>query len=101
MVWVSRWGRATILVRAVRNSTKGFKAGRKSVTNLKKMPIYELDELLAQMTPDTFHDEVDFGTPVGKECWWSEPSLEHRAQNLKQIFAARMLYFNVLDRRAS
>jgi hypothetical protein len=27
--------------------------------------------------------------------------LEHRAQNLKQIFAARMLYFKVLDRRAS
>ena len=27
-----------------------------------------------------------------------QPALEHRAQNLKQIFAARMLYFEVLDR---
>lgn len=32
-------------------------------------PSYDLDTLLAGMTPDTFHDEVDFGTPVGKETW--------------------------------
>lgn len=30
---------------------------------------YNLDELLAGMTPDTFHDEVDFRAPVGKEAW--------------------------------
>lgn len=30
---------------------------------------YDLDKLLAGMTPDTFHDEVDFGAPVGKEVW--------------------------------
>jgi antitoxin MazE len=30
---------------------------------------YDLDQLLAAMTPDTFHDEVDFGAPVGKEVW--------------------------------
>jgi antitoxin MazE len=30
---------------------------------------YDLDKLLAGMTSDTFHDEVDFGTPVGKEAW--------------------------------
>ncbi len=30
---------------------------------------YDLDTLLAGMTPDTFHDEVDFGAPVGKEVW--------------------------------
>ncbi|CAN5125125.1 type II toxin-antitoxin system antitoxin MazE [soil metagenome] len=32
-------------------------------------PAYDLDELLAAMTPDTFHEETDFGTPVGKEVW--------------------------------
>ena len=30
---------------------------------------YDLDALLTGMTPETFHDEVDFGAPVGKEVW--------------------------------
>jgi antitoxin MazE len=34
-----------------------------------KMPTYDLDELLDQMTPDTFPEEVDFGEPMGKEVW--------------------------------
>lgn len=32
-------------------------------------PVYVLKDLLAQMTPDTFPDVVDFGPPVGKEIW--------------------------------
>ena len=32
-------------------------------------PIYELDALLARMTPDTFPDEADFGEPFGNEVW--------------------------------
>ena len=32
-------------------------------------PVYNLDELLAQMTPDTFPEEIDWGPPVGKEVW--------------------------------
>ena len=32
-------------------------------------PVYDLDELLAQMTPDNLHEEVDWGPPVGKEVW--------------------------------
>lgn len=32
-------------------------------------PSYELDDLLARMTPDTFPDEADFGRPVGGETW--------------------------------
>jgi antitoxin MazE len=32
-------------------------------------PVYDLDTLLAQMTPETFPDEVDFGAPVGSEAW--------------------------------
>jgi antitoxin MazE len=29
----------------------------------------DLDALLSRMTPDTFHDEADFGPPVGNEVW--------------------------------
>ena len=32
-------------------------------------PSFDLDRLLSAMTPDTFHEEVDFGPPVGKEIW--------------------------------
>ncbi len=32
-------------------------------------PVYELDALLTQMTPDTFQDDVGFGVPVGQEVW--------------------------------
>ena len=34
-----------------------------------RAPSYDLNELLENMTPDTFHDDVDFGAPVGKEVW--------------------------------
>lgn len=29
---------------------------------------YQLEELLAGITPENIHDEVDFGAPVGKEA---------------------------------
>jgi antitoxin MazE len=32
-------------------------------------PVYDLDALLDQMSPDTFPDDVDFGKPVGNEIW--------------------------------
>ncbi len=32
-------------------------------------PVYDLDALLDQMTPDTFPEDVDFGQPVGIEIW--------------------------------
>lgn len=32
-------------------------------------PVYDLDALLAQMTPDNFPDDMDFGIPVGNEIW--------------------------------
>ncbi len=31
--------------------------------------VYDLDKLLDQMTPETFHEEVDFGPAVGGEAW--------------------------------
>jgi antitoxin MazE len=32
-------------------------------------PSYDLDTLLAGMTPETFPDKVDFGRAVGQEAW--------------------------------
>ena len=32
-------------------------------------PVYDLDTLLDQMSPDTFPEEIDFGQPVGNEIW--------------------------------
>jgi len=32
-------------------------------------PVYDLDSLLDQMSPDTFPEDIDFGQPVGKEIW--------------------------------
>ena len=29
----------------------------------------DLQELLAQVTPENIHPEIDFGPPVGKEVW--------------------------------
>lgn len=34
-----------------------------------RAPDIDLDALLTRMTPDTFHDEADFGRPVGEEAW--------------------------------
>jgi antitoxin MazE len=33
-----------------------------------KSPVFDLDQLLEQMTPETFHDDVDFGSPVRGEA---------------------------------
>jgi antitoxin MazE len=30
---------------------------------------YVLEEMLDRITPDSIHEEVDFGPPVGKEEW--------------------------------
>jgi antitoxin MazE len=32
-------------------------------------PSYALDELLAAVTPENCHHEVDWGAPVGNEAW--------------------------------
>jgi antitoxin MazE len=30
---------------------------------------YDLEQLLDGMKPETFHEEIDFGGPVGQEVW--------------------------------
>lgn len=32
-------------------------------------PTWTLEELLAQVTDDNIHEEVDTGSPVGREIW--------------------------------
>lgn len=34
-----------------------------------KQPRYTLEQLVAQITPENRHDEIDWGPPVGKEIW--------------------------------
>lgn len=34
-----------------------------------RMPLYDLDSLLAEMKPETFPETVEFGAPVGEEVW--------------------------------
>jgi antitoxin MazE len=34
-----------------------------------RAPTYDLDDLLARMTPDTFPDDEGFGPAVGEEVW--------------------------------
>ncbi len=31
--------------------------------------VYRLEALLAQITPENIHSEIDTGSPVGKEIW--------------------------------
>ncbi len=33
-------------------------------------PRCKLEELVAQITPENRHDEIDWGPAVGKEVWW-------------------------------
>ena len=34
-----------------------------------RAPAYDLDAMLAEMEPETFHEDIDFGAVVGKEFW--------------------------------
>ncbi len=34
-----------------------------------RAPVYDLDQLLDQMKPETFPEDVDFGPPAGSEAW--------------------------------
>jgi antitoxin MazE len=34
-----------------------------------KAPVYDLDQMLDQMSPNTFPDDLDFGRPAGQEIW--------------------------------
>jgi antitoxin MazE len=44
-------------------------SGDSLVITPKKRKKYSLDELLAGMTPDKFHPEIDTGISMGNEVW--------------------------------
>ncbi|MBD2628090.1 AbrB/MazE/SpoVT family DNA-binding domain-containing protein [Trichormus variabilis] len=44
-------------------------SGDSLVITPKKRKKYSLDELLAGMTPDKFHPEIDTGNSMGNEVW--------------------------------
>lgn len=44
-------------------------AGRIVIEPVVAHPAYDLDSLLDSMTPETFHEAVEFGEPVGHEVW--------------------------------
>ena len=39
------------------------------ITPLREKNSYDLDDLLAGVTPDNLHGATDFAGPVGKEVW--------------------------------
>ncbi len=41
----------------------------KLVTEAVNVPAYDLQQLLAEITPDNVHSEVTTGRPVGNEAW--------------------------------
>lgn len=41
----------------------------KLVINPVQKPEYTLEDLLALITPENIHNEVDWGAPVGQEVW--------------------------------
>lgn len=42
-------------------------AGRIVIAPLEEAPVYSLDELVAGITDENRHEEIDFGPAVGKE----------------------------------
>jgi antitoxin MazE len=80
IVQFSRWGNS-VAVRIPSNVLKDVGAsegtsaeltvisGKVVLNPISSRPSYTLDELLAGITKDNLHEEIDFGPPVGSEIW--------------------------------
>jgi antitoxin MazE len=78
-VQVKKWGNsasvripASVLAAAalsIDQSVDIREEGGRIIIEPVKAPVYDLEQLLDQMAPETFHDEIDFGAPVGQEAW--------------------------------
>ncbi len=77
---VKKWGNsAAVRIPAATLAAAGLKPddivdvreedGRIVIEKLAPCPV-TLEWLLAGITPDNIHPEIDFGRPVGKEVWW-------------------------------
>jgi antitoxin MazE len=78
-VQVKKWGNsaavripASVMAAAalsIDQSVEVREEGGRIIVEPLKGPSYDLDELLDQMKPETFPEDVDFGPPVGRETW--------------------------------
>ncbi len=79
LVHVKKWGNsasvripATVMAAAALSIDQAVdvrEEGGRIIIEPVKAPIFDLDQLLDQMTPETFHEDTDFGAPVGQEVW--------------------------------
>jgi antitoxin MazE len=78
-VQVKKWGNsasvripASIMAAAalsVDQSVEVREEGGRIIIEPIKAPVYDLDQLLDQMTPETFPEDIDFGPSIGQETW--------------------------------
>jgi antitoxin MazE len=65
-IQVKKWGNRSLVVDQAPGLREG---GRRIIIEPVRAPIYDLDQMLEEMRPDTFPDEVDFSPAVGREFW--------------------------------
>jgi antitoxin MazE len=79
-MYVRKWGNsAAVRIPAAVLDAAGLKAddavevreeaGRVVIEKARPAAELTLEELLAGITPDNLHEEIDWGAPVGKEFW--------------------------------
>jgi len=75
---VAKWGNSlalripnalaqTLAVKEGRSVELKIEDGRLVVSPINEKPFYKLEELLAGLTPENLHAEVNYGGPVGNE----------------------------------
>ena len=78
---VARWGNS-LGIRLSKSLAKsaGLREGDRvdltaeegAVVMRRVKPRYTLDQLLASMTPENVHPEIEWGGPVGRERFWED-----------------------------
>ncbi|MGD0564392.1 MAG: AbrB/MazE/SpoVT family DNA-binding domain-containing protein [Roseiarcus sp.] len=78
-VQVKKWGNsasvripASVLAAAslsIDQAVEVREEGGRIIIEPVRAPVYDLDQLLDQMKPETFPEDVDLGPPVGSEAW--------------------------------
>jgi len=43
--------------------------GRRITIEPMREPVFDLNDMLDKMAPETFHNEIEFGPPAGHELW--------------------------------
>ena len=77
---VAKWGNSlalriptafaqTLDVKEGRSVDLNIEGGRLIMSPINEKPVYKLEELLAGLTTENLHAEVNFGAPVGNEIF--------------------------------